>query len=488
MIKENQKLLNKLNVISDAFLAIAAVALAYVIVFCILDFEKSFALIDYIKLACVFIPVQLVTYGCIGLYDSYRTSTLGKELVKLVQAFLTDGLAIVAMLYVVKLINFSRWALAIFLVLDLVMVAAKRIVLRKLLRRFRKSGYNQKYVLIIGGGKTAAHFLKTIREEKHIGFKCAGYISDSNSLDAKRAGSFKNIQTVLDRHRYDEAVVALDIDEMHHLQSAVEACEVTGTKISVIPSIYKYMSATPAIDMVGSIPVINIRRIPLDNVGNAFMKRTMDIAGSLIMLILSSPLMLVCAIVIKATMGGKVIFKQKRIGYNKKPFVMYKFKSMRDSDESDTAWSTDSDPRRTRFGALIRKLSIDELPQLVNVLKGEMSLVGPRPEIPFYVEAFKHEVPMYMIKHQVKPGMTGLAQVNGLRGDTSIKRRIELDVQYIENWNIFLDISILFKTVFRAANKEKLKNGGADIEQETNQETTNQQEQTNDREKQKINA
>lgn len=488
MIKENQKLLNKLNVISDALLAIAAVALAYVIVFCMLDFEKSFAFIDYIRLACVFIPIQLITYGCLGLYDSYRTRTLGRELVKLVQAFLTDGLLIVAMLYVAKLIDFSRWALAIFLALDLVMAAAKRIVLRKLLRKFRKSGYNQKYVLIIGGGKTAAHFLKTIREEKHIGFKCAGYISDSDSLDAKLAGGFGDMQAVLDSFQYDEAIVALDTDEMQHLQSAVEACEITGTKISVIPSIYKYMSATPEIDMVGSIPVMNIRRIPLDNMGNAFMKRAMDIAGSLIMLILCSPLMLVCAIVIKATMGGKVIFKQQRIGYNKKPFVMYKFKSMRDSDKSDTAWSTDNDPRRTRFGALIRKLSIDELPQLVNVLKGEMSLVGPRPEIPHYVEMFKTEVPMYMIKHQVKPGMTGLAQVNGLRGDTSIKRRIELDVQYIESWNIFLDISILFKTVFHATNKEKLKSGKAGAVQEITQEKINQQEHTDDTEKTKIHA
>lgn len=488
MIKENQKLFNRLNVISDALLAIAAVALAYAIVFCMLDFEKSFNFIDYIRLACVFVPIQLITYGCLGLYDSYRTGTLGKELARLVQAFLIDGLIIVAMLYVVKLIHFSRWALVIFLVLDLVMISAKRIVLRKVLRSFRKKGYNRKNILIIGGGQTAAHFLETIREEKHIGFKCAGYISDSDSLDAKLAGGFGDMQAVLDSFRYDEAIVALDTDEMHHLQNAVEACEITGTKISVIPSIYKYMSATPEIDMVGSIPVMNIRRIPLDNMGNAFMKRAMDIVGSLIMLILCSPLMLVCAIVIKATMGGKVIFKQQRIGYNKKPFVMYKFKSMRDSDKSDTAWSTDNDPRRTRFGALIRKLSIDELPQLVNVLKGEMSLVGPRPEIPYYVEAFKHEVPMYMIKHQVKPGMTGLAQVNGLRGDTSIKRRIELDVQYIESWNIFLDISILFKTVFRAANKEKLKSGKAGAVQEITQEKINQQEHTDDTEKSEINV
>ena len=156
-------------------------------------------------------------------------------------------------------------------------------------------------------------------------------------------------------------------------------------------------------------------------------------------------------------MGGKVIFRQKRVGLNKKIFVMYKLKSMRDNQQSETAWSTDSDPRKTRFGALIRKLSIDELPQLFNVLKGNMSLVGPRPEIPFYVESFKDSVPLYMIKHQVKPGMTGLAQINGYRGDTSIEKRIEFDIQYIENWSYFLDLSILIKTVFCFMNKEKLK-------------------------------
>ena len=156
-------------------------------------------------------------------------------------------------------------------------------------------------------------------------------------------------------------------------------------------------------------------------------------------------------------MGGKVIFRQKRVGLNKKIFVMYKLKSMRDNEQSETAWSTDSDPRKTRFGALIRKLSIDELPQLFNVLKGNMSLVGPRPEIPYYVENFKDSVPLYMIKHQVKPGMTGLAQVNGYRGDTSIEKRIEFDIHYIENWSYFLDLSILMKTVFCFMNKEKLK-------------------------------
>jgi len=458
MVKENQKLFNRLNVLSDVAISFLALIASYLFVFYLLVFEKNYPLADYLKLLLIFIPVQLLTYGCLGLYDSFRTSTLGKELSKLFQAFLIDGAILVAILYVAKIINFSRWALAIFLFLNLAMIAVKRIVLRQSLKHFRKSGYNKKHVLIIGGGETAAHYLRTIRRETQMGFECAGYISAEDTLDAKRLGGYEDIYNVLDKHSYSEVVCALDSDDISHLDNAVEACEQTGTKISVIPAIYKYMSATPAIDLVGDIPVMNIRRIPLDNVGNAFMKRTMDIVGSLVMLVFAIPVMLVSAVIIKLTIGGKVVFKQQRVGLNKKIFTMYKLKSMKDNIESDTAWSTDNDPRKTRFGSFIRKFSIDELPQLFNVLKGNMSLVGPRPEIPFHVNNFKQSIPMYMLKHQVKPGMTGLAQINGYRGDTSIKRRIEFDIEYIENWSVFLDISILIRTALSGfINKEKIR-------------------------------
>ena len=183
----------------------------------------------------------------------------------------------------------------------------------------------------------------------------------------------------------------------------------------------------------------------------------MDIVGSLVLIVLSSPVMLLAAVGVKLSSPGPIIFRQKRVGLNKKPFYMYKFRSMRVNAASDTGWSTNSDPRKTRFGSFIRKFSIDELPQFFNVLKGDMSLVGPRPELPHFVDQFKEEIPLYMVKHQVRPGITGWAQVNGLRGDTSIKERIEHDVYYIENWSILLDIKILFLTLFKGfVNQEKL--------------------------------
>lgn len=457
MIKENQKLLNRLNVLTDACAAFISIAAAYLLVFSLLDFERNYPLTDYFRLLLIFVPVQLITYGCMGLYGSFRSKNFSTEFGKLFGAFLLDGLSLVALLYVVRVMDFSRWALAIFLTMDFLLVTLKRFILRKTLRKFRESGYNKKSVLLVGSGAAAGEYLRTIREQRWLGYECAGCVADAPLFGAKMLGGMDSLLGILENFSYDEVVCALDEGESKNLAGVVEACELTGTKISVIPSIYKYMSSSPSIDVVGSIPLMNIRRIPLDNIGNAALKRLTDIVGSLVLLVLTSPLILVSMIIIKATMGGKVIFRQKRVGLNKKVFTMYKLKSMRDSDESDTAWSKEQDPRRTKFGAFIRKFSIDELPQLVNVLKGDMSLVGPRPEIPFYVNDFKDKIPMYMIKHQVKPGMTGLAQINGYRGDTSIEKRIEYDVQYIENWSFFLDVSILVRTAFSGfMNKEKL--------------------------------
>ena len=457
MIKENQKLLNRINVLTDAAAAVLAVTAAYLLVFNLLDFERNFPLTDYVRLALIFIPIQLVTYACMGLYGSFRSKTFATEFGRIFAAFLLDGMTLIALLYVVRIIDFSRWALAIFLALDFLIVTLKRFVLRKTLRKFRESGYNKKYVLIVGSGQAAADYLHTIREQRWLGYECAGCVADEPLAGTKLLGGMDSLQKVLEERSYDEVVCALGSSESEQLSAAVEACELTGTKISVIPSIYKYMSSSPAIDVVGNIPMMNIRRIPLDNIGNAALKRMVDISGSLVLLVLTSPIMLASMLIIRITMGKHVIFRQQRVGLNKKIFTMYKLRSMRDSAEKDTAWSTENDPRRTKFGAFIRKFSIDELPQLVNVLKGDMSLVGPRPEIPFYVNDFKDKIPMYMIKHQVKPGMTGLAQINGYRGDTSIEKRIEFDVQYIENWNFFLDISILLRTALSGfMNKEKI--------------------------------
>lgn len=197
--------------------------------------------------------------------------------------------------------------------------------------------------------------------------------------------------------------------------------------------------------------MINIRHVPLNNALNKFVKRAVDIFGAIVAIILFSPVMLVVSVLIKLTAPGPLIFKQERIGLQNKPFYMYKFRSMIVQKESEEkkGWTTKDDPRVTPIGKFIRKTSIDELPQLFNVLKGDMSLVGPRPERPLFVEKFKEEIPRYMIKHQVRPGLTGWAQVNGYRGDTSIRKRIECDLYYIENWTLGLDFKIILLTFLK---------------------------------------
>jgi exopolysaccharide biosynthesis polyprenyl glycosylphosphotransferase len=223
----------------------------------------------------------------------------------------------------------------------------------------------------------------------------------------------------------------------------------------VVPAICGYFRSPRQVTELGNLPLIDIRSTPLDNTMNRFLKRSLDVIASLLLIILTSPLMLFTAIGVRLSSPGPILFRQTRVGKNNREFVMYKFRSMRVNDSEETGWSTEKDPRKTRFGAFIRKFALDELPQFFNVLKGDMSLVGPRPEVPFYVEKFRKEVPLYMLKHTLRPGITGLAQVKGLRGDTSIQARIEADIDYIENWTFWGDIKILLMTPFCAVNRHE---------------------------------
>ena len=218
-----------------------------------------------------------------------------------------------------------------------------------------------------------------------------------------------------------------------------------------VPDYYNFISTNPYTEDLDGLPVINIRNVPLTNTMNKLIKRLIDIIGSIIALILFSPIMLIVAILVKKSSPGPIIFAQERIGLGNKPFKMYKFRSMEIQPEAEErkAWTVKNDPRVTGIGKFMRRTSIDELPQLFNILKGDMSLVGPRPERPFFVEKFREEIPRYMVKHQVRPGLTGWAQVNGYRGDTSIRKRIDCDLYYIENWSIGFDIKILFLTIFK---------------------------------------
>ncbi|KAI4453921.1 atp-dependent clp protease atp-binding subunit clpx-like mitochondrial-related [Holotrichia oblita] len=251
-------------------------------------------------------------------------------------------------------------------------------------------------------------------------------------------GNIGGLEEVITNNDFDEIAVALSIEEYGRLEEVVGICEKSGVHTKLVPDYNSIIPTLPYIEDMLGLPVINIRKVPLSNIFNREIKRIVDIIGAVCAIIIFSIPMIITAIIIKLTSKGPIIYSQVRIGLHNKEFRMYKFRSMRLQTESEEIreWTKRGDPRVTKIGRFIRKTSIDELPQLFNVLCGNMSLVGPRPERPQFVEKFKEEIPRYMIKHQVRPGLTGWAQVNGLRGDTSIKKRIEHDLYYIENWTL----------------------------------------------------
>lgn len=463
MIKENQRLLNRLHVLSDGAIVYLSLPVAFWIRFYLLpNGVISVPLSRYLTLGIILTAVQIFVYAALGLYQSFRKIRLRRELERLWLAGALVMGALLSFLFVQHYIDFSRLALVIWFVLSTGTLSVKRIVLRRGLRYFRQRGYNQKHVLLIGSGEMARAYWEAVRSDRELGLAPLGYVAShpwKGLEELKWLGGYEKLDRVLDRNHPDEAVCAIASEDYGRMAEIIEACEKTGTKLSIIPFYAKYMPSNPQFDELDGIPLLNFRRIPLDNWANAFCKRAMDIVGSLLLILVTSPVMLACAIGVKLTSPGPVLFKQERIGRDKKPFYMYKFRSMRVNGGADTAWSRDHDDRKTKFGAFMRKCSLDELPQFFNVLKGDMSLVGPRPEIPYYVEKFKEDVPLYMVKHQVRPGITGWAQVNGLRGDTSIKARVEHDVYYIEHWSLLFDIEILLTTVFRGkfVNSEALK-------------------------------
>lgn len=458
MIKENQNLLNKINAFSDIFILFLSMILSYFIRFKLFYHDEFYiTLHTYLRFTLFMVPVYIVLYIFFNLYDPVRTSLFSKECNKVINANLILITIALSSLFVFKFVHISRLVIVIFYFVNTTLIIIKRGFLRRILSNLRKKGLNLKHVLIVGAGKTASEYLDVIQNNKTYGYNYVGYVSNDSGFYGEKLGDYSQLLDILFKYKFDEVVCALDIKDAEYIEKIVSDCEKSGTKISIIPFCYEYIPSQPYIDQIGNLPLINIRRIPLDNIGNAFMKRTLDILGSLCLILLTSPIMIITAIIIKCTSKGPIIFRQERVGLNKSIFTMYKFRSMKVNSKETTGWSTNNDPRKTKFGSFIRKFSIDELPQFFNVLKGDMSLVGPRPELPHFVDEFKDEVPLYMVKHQVKPGITGLAQINGFRGDTSIKKRIEFDIHYIESWSILLDIEIIFKTAFKGfKNNEKL--------------------------------
>lgn len=453
MIRKNQEFLNRINIILDMLLVILSYMLATWLRLDIFDGDSANMAgisIKTLLLALIYSLMLFFILSMFGFYNTTRTRPLIWKVRIIVFSVTISTLISTTVFFVFRLIDFSRGVIIVFYTATILLLSAKYAFMRLVLRRFRGKGFNLKHVVIIGTGNLAQQYRKDIEAEPQLGFHIKGFIGNRNLLteDEPWLGDFADIDDQLSTTDISEVVIALGPEEYAKLWTIIPACEHNGVKYSVIPFYNDIIPTNPTIETIGRSKLINMRTNRLENLGWAILKRGFDFIASGLGLLVLSPFLLLIAIGVKCSSPGPILFKQRRVGYNKKEFKMLKFRSMRKNDEEDTAWTKDEDPRRTKFGAFLRKTSLDELPQLINVLKGDMSLVGPRPELPHFVEQFKDTIPFYMVKHQVKPGMTGWAQVSGYRGDTSIEERIKLDLWYIDHWSVGLDIRILFKTFF----------------------------------------
>ena len=458
MIKDNQKFLNGLHLILDMLLFMLSYLEAWNLKFRspFFEGESTLGFRDYMIALVFIVPGYLILYMAFHLYTAKRVMGRRYEIGELLKANVLGVLIFLTALFVFKQIDFSREMIFIFFVVNCINGIAMRMILRMALRTIRKKGFNQKHILLIGYSRAAESFIDRIWDNPQWGYLIRGVLDDhiergTTYKGVKVIGRIENLSVILPENRLDEIAITLGIEEYENLGKIVSECEKSGVHTKFIPDYNGIIPTRPYTEDLLGLPVINIRYVPLTNTFNALVKRSMDILGSLFGIVITSPIMLVIAVLIKCTSKGPLIFKQERVGLHNKSFNMYKFRSMvvQEDSQEKKEWTTKNDPRVTKIGKFIRKTSIDELPQLFNILKGDMSLVGPRPERPYFVDKFKEEIPRYMVKHQVRPGLTGWAQVNGLRGDTSIRKRVEYDLYYIENWTIGFDIKIIFMTFFK---------------------------------------
>lgn len=457
---------NRIHVLMDACIIVVAYLLTYYLrfdsflknfaIFQLGDKEKYYSFFEYARRLEIIVPLYLFVYYFSNLYTPKRGKRRLIEIFNIVLANIFGIAFFSSFLYFSGERDISRAYLGLFMALNISMSVAARMVLAQVLRAARRKGYNLKHVLLVGYGHAAEAYIDRIFANPQWGYYIHGILDDNIEIGTmyKKVpviGSITHLEAFLSKMVLDEIAITLSVSEYDKLEKIVAICEKSGVHTKFVPDYYSFIPTEPYTEDLFGLPVINIRNVPLSNTYNRVVKRIVDIFGAIVALIIFGIPMILVSLLIKLTSPGPIIYSQIRIGRHNKEFKMYKFRSMEIQPEKEEkkAWTTPHDPRVTGIGKFIRKTSIDEFPQFFNVLKGDMSLVGPRPERPFFVDKFKEEIPRYMIKHQVAPGLTGWAQINGYRGDTSIRKRIDHDLYYIENWTLGLDFKIIFLTFFK---------------------------------------
>ncbi|MCL2718006.1 MAG: undecaprenyl-phosphate glucose phosphotransferase [Lachnospiraceae bacterium] len=458
MIKDNQKVFNRIHILLDAIIVACSYYLAWLVKFNLPFFIDDDAGVlptsTYMSALYLLVPGYVFLYNFFNMYTPKRATRRKYEIISIIQTNTIGILFFMVVLFILKQEDFSRQMIFIFYILNTTLSTLVRSFLRSTLQFFRRRRYNLRYILLVGYSRAAEEYITRINQNPQWGYVARAILDDSVPRGTmykgvKVVGRIENLLYILPENKLDEIAITLSLSDYDQLERIIDLCEKSGVHTKFIPDYNALVPSRPYTEDLMGLPVINIRYVPLTNKLNWLIKRFVDVIGAIVGLIVFSPFMLAAVIGIRLTSRGPIIFKQERVGLQNKPFHIYKFRTMEMKKDNTRSWTIKDDPRVTKIGKILRSTSIDEVPQFFNILIGEMSLVGPRPEQSMFVEQFKEEIPRYMIKHQVRPGLTGWAQINGLRGDTSIRKRIEYDIFYIENWTFFFDVKIILMTIFK---------------------------------------
>ena len=459
MLKEKRQLFEAVFMAIDLVVVSIAWLLAYW-----LRFETDWVAIEkgvpnfmhYLSMTLFIWLIWAFVFKRMGLYKPMRGVRRTHELWALVNANALAVLLFIAVTYLFreKSVPFSRLVFVYFGFLATVFTALQRSVLRSLLREIRRRGYNLRYLLLVGEGEVALDIAERIRSQRELGIQLVGCVAQNEDTRLGPGGlpvlgTYDDIIRVVSSREIDQVIVALPLEETYRLPDIMNQLSDSLVDVKIVPDLYRFVNLGGYIEEFEGLPVISVQESSLAGIG-LYVKRAVDFILAIILIILFLPVMLLIAALVKLTSRGPVFYAQERVSYDGTPFNIYKFRTMtQDAEQTGAGWTVQGDARVTRIGRFLRSTSLDELPQLFNVLTGEMSIVGPRPERPVYIKEFRRQIPRYMLRHKVPAGMTGWAQVHGWRGDTSIDKRIEYDLYYIENWSLLLDFKILVMTVFR---------------------------------------
>jgi Undecaprenyl-phosphate glucose phosphotransferase len=452
MLKNYERTFETLQKLIDALIVALAWLGSYYFRFNLLPNAQIGISFIFFKATLFLIVVTLYFFSKYGLYTSQRMKSRSDEIFNIFKANLFSTLAFVVILYFFAENRLSRSVLVLYFISSIFLLTLSRMLIRNFLRSLRRQGKNLRHVLLIGHGEPIENYVQTINSFKDAGIKFKGWI-DSKGLASKY--QINEIEKTLDQARKelnpDSIVVCYTGDDSQKMDKIVRDYHNDIIPLQILPDL-TYSFVGYKIEDCAGIPIMHVNQPNFSNI-DMTAKRILDVISTGLGLLFISPLLFLIALGVKLSSPGPIFYGQERVGLDGRTFKMWKFRSMKVATDKDAnnvpGWTVKDDPRKTKFGSFIRATSLDELPQLWNVFVGDMSLVGPRPEQTFYVEKFRHEIPAYMLRHKMKAGITGWAQVNGWRGDTSLHKRIECDIYYIRNWSLWLDIKIIFLTFWK---------------------------------------